>query len=169
MVGGGSTEDPTLQLAQLLGMDPRRLASHLPEAEEARLGTDATASINALKFALNHPLIQDDDDGTVPAYQKSTASAEARYAERREGAGARKTTVQRTKTIEALMGTMKARLDTLRTAVDSAKRMEEKMERAMEGKQGAGGSPAGGSGGGSAEKGEAERPERAAAAALGYA
>ena len=67
------------------------------------------------------------------------------------------------------MGTMKARLDTLRTAVDSAKRMEEKMERAMEGKQGAGGSPAGGSGGGSAEKGEAERPERAAAAALGYA
>ena len=168
MVGGGSTEDPTLQLAQLLGMDPRRLASHLPEAEEARLGTDATASINALKFALNHPLIQDDDDGTVPAYQKSTASAEARYAERREGAGARKTTVQRTKTIEALMGTMKARLDTLRTAVDSAKRMEEKM-RAMKGKQGAGGSPAGGSGGGSAEKGEAERPERAAAAALGYA
>ena len=118
---------------------------------------------------MNHPLIQDDDDGTVPAYQKSTASAEARYAERREGAGARKTTVQRTKTIEALMGTMKARLDTLRTAVDSAKRMEEKMERAMEGKQGAGGSPAGGSGGGSAEKGEAERPERAAAAALGYA
>jgi len=169
MVGGYSTEDPTLQLAQLLGMDPRRLASHLPEAEEARLGTDATASINALKFALNHPLIQDDDDGTVPAYQKSTASAEARYAERREGAGARKTTVQRTKTIEALMDTMKARLDTLRTAVDSAKRMEEKMERAMEGKQGVGGSPAGGPGGGSAEKGEAERPERAAAAALGYA
>ena len=153
---------------------PRRLASaRLPAAEEGRLGTDATASINALKFALNHPLVQDDDDGTVPAYQKPTASAEARYAEPREGAGARRTTAQRAKTTEALMGAMKARLDTLRTAVDRAKRMEEKMERAMEGKPGAGGSPAGGGrgggGGGSAEKGEADRPERAAAAALGYA
>ena len=70
------------------------------------------------------------------------------------------------------MGAMKARLDTLRTAVDRAKRME-KMERAMEGKPGAGGSTAGGGrgggGSGSAEKGEADRPERAAAAALGYA
>ena len=166
-------------------MDPRRLTSHAEAAGgAARLGTDATASINALRFALQHPLIRDDESGAIPAYQKATASAAARNAGREAQGGARKAKIHRAKTIESLMGDMKTRLDTLRAAVDSAKRMEQKMERAMEAAPGgarggggvAGGSPAGGAGAGvgvsapgSADKGEAERPERAAAAALGYA
>jgi len=174
--GDGEVGDPTLELAQLLGVDPRRLTSHAEAAgAPARLGTDATASINALRFALQHPLIRDNESGAIPAYQKPTASAEARNAGREAQGGARKAKIHRAKTIESLMDDMKTRLDTLRAAVDSAKRVEQKMERAMEGGV-AGGSPAGGadagvgaSATGSADKGGGERPERAAAAALGYA
>jgi len=64
--------EPTLRVARDLGLDPAKLTSW------DHIGLDATAAINALKFALQHPLVDDHDTGKIANHQKLTLTAEMR-------------------------------------------------------------------------------------------
>ena len=70
-------EDPSNKLARAFGLDPEKVFS----AEH--LGLDATAAINALKFALEHPLIDYNATGKIEHHMKLTESASRRKLETR--------------------------------------------------------------------------------------
>jgi len=61
--------DPSGKLARAFGLDPDKVFS------VDHLGLDATAAINALKFALDHPLIDHNDNGKILPHMKLTESA----------------------------------------------------------------------------------------------
>eukprot|EP00798_Chlamydomonas_sp_ICE-L_P016386 gene16386-22588_t len=71
-------EDPTERLALALGLDPRRLSIYT-----GKLTIDSVGSINALRFALNHPLVQA-DEGLVPTQHHLVTTAAARLKQRKK-------------------------------------------------------------------------------------
>jgi len=69
-------EDPTERLALALGLDPRRLAIYT-----GQLTTDSLGSINALRFALSHPLVEA-DEGLAPPKKHLALTTAARLKRR---------------------------------------------------------------------------------------
>lgn len=69
--------DPSSKLARAFGLDPSKIFS------ADHLGLDATAAINALKFALNHPLVDYNATGKIEHHMKLTESASRRKLETR--------------------------------------------------------------------------------------
>ena len=122
-VAGGALEpeDATMRVAKAFGLDPRRMLS------SDHLGLDATASINALKFALRNPLVDVHASGKVAHHQKMTASAEMRIlskAEGRRGSGGREAkgpkTSRRKEAIQDTLSRMKEKLATAKEKLASA-------------------------------------------------
>lgn len=75
---GREAPDPTVALAIELGLDPALLSIN-----SGHLGGDCTAAIKALRFALAHPLVGEDEGlGPKPNWFKSTASVRAKQRER---------------------------------------------------------------------------------------
>ena len=68
-------EDQTNKLARAFGLDPEKVFS------AQHLGLDATAAINALKFALDHPLIDYNATGKIEHHMKLTENASRRKLE----------------------------------------------------------------------------------------
>ena len=121
----GEEEDPTVQLAHRLGMDVRGLAAVAP----MRQGTDAKAAINALKFALEHPLASESNE-TSFTYERLTQAALHRRAATQRSQKAATTSakeyhVNRIESIETLLENMKSRVEAVRQNIKAAKQSEE--------------------------------------------
>jgi len=114
----GEEEDPTVRLAIALGLDPSLLSIN-----SGHLGGDCTAAIKALRFALAHPLV-DENEGLRPKphHFKSTASVRAKQREKLlpldtppQALPALDYKVERIQTIEDILSGMKARLEKVET------------------------------------------------------
>ena len=121
----GEEEDPTVQLAHRLGMDVGGLAAVAP----MRQGTDAKAAINALKFALEHPLASESNE-TSFTYERLTQAALHRRAatqrsQKAATASAKEYHVTRIESIETLLEKMKSRVEAVRQNIKAAKQSEE--------------------------------------------
>ncbi|UPR02398.1 hypothetical protein HOP50_09g57240 [Chloropicon primus] len=100
--------DPSSKLAKAFGLDPGKIFS------VDHLGLDATAAINALKFALNHPLVDYNDTGKIEHHMKLTESAQRRKLETRRISSAVTTSKpkasKRKEAIQDMLARMKEKL-----------------------------------------------------------
>ncbi|KAK9817017.1 hypothetical protein WJX72_008412 [[Myrmecia] bisecta] len=105
-------DDPTVQLSLALGMNPAKLAIY-----NGHLGTDSTKAVNALRFALTHPLAHIEaglHEG--PGHLATTQSTKAKQRQRflkplpERGPTPPDYKTQKIQKIEVILRTMKDRL-----------------------------------------------------------
>jgi len=102
--------DPSSKLAVAFGLDPAKVFS------ADHLGSDAAAAINALKFALNHPLVDYNATGRIEHHMKLTESAQRRKLETRRvsqrGQSPKARPSKRKEAIQDMLERMKEKLAT---------------------------------------------------------
>ena len=108
-------EDESEKLARAFGLDPNKVfaADHL--------GLDATAAINALKFAIEHPLVDYNATGKVEHHMKLTESALRKKLETRRfspvKSGQKFKPSKRKENIQEMLQRMKQKLETAKEKI----------------------------------------------------